>query len=151
MTTQPVSAIFLCSALPSGAWRTPGLFIPRCCLAHTNKGLDQNNDTIANAFQHKNKNRTVACSSRKSLCNLAAEFYLTASRIKIRGRPNDSISISSDSLSSVRSLASHMQSSVDEVFPAVMRNCHINSKTTDRLRRSLQSPFLFFSFREWNS
>ena len=28
MTSQPVSSIFLCSALPSGAWRTPGLSIP---------------------------------------------------------------------------------------------------------------------------
>ena len=28
MTSQPVSSIFPCSPLPSGAWRTPGLSIP---------------------------------------------------------------------------------------------------------------------------
>ena len=28
MISQPVSSIFLCSPLPSGAWQTPGLSIP---------------------------------------------------------------------------------------------------------------------------
>ena len=32
MTSQPVSSIFLCSPLPSGTCRTPGLSIPLCCL-----------------------------------------------------------------------------------------------------------------------
>ena len=32
MMSQPVSDIFLCSPLPSGTWRTPGLSIPWCCL-----------------------------------------------------------------------------------------------------------------------
>ena len=32
MISLPVSSIFLCSPLPSWTWRTPGLFIPRCCL-----------------------------------------------------------------------------------------------------------------------
>ena len=32
MTLQPVSSIFLCSALPSGTWRTPGLSIHWRCL-----------------------------------------------------------------------------------------------------------------------
>ena len=32
--SQPVSSIFLCSPLPSGTWRTPGLSIPWCCLPH---------------------------------------------------------------------------------------------------------------------
>ena len=32
MTSQPVSSIFLCSPLPSGTWRTPGLSILWCCL-----------------------------------------------------------------------------------------------------------------------
>ena len=32
LTAQPVSSIFICSALPSGTWRTPGLSIPWCCL-----------------------------------------------------------------------------------------------------------------------
>ena len=32
MTSQLVPSIFLCSPLPSGAWRTPGLSIPWCCL-----------------------------------------------------------------------------------------------------------------------
>ena len=32
MTSQPVSSIFLCSPLPSGTWRTPGMSIPWCCL-----------------------------------------------------------------------------------------------------------------------
>ena len=32
MTPQPVSAIFLCSPLPSRTWRIPGLSIPWCCL-----------------------------------------------------------------------------------------------------------------------
>ena len=31
-TSQPVSSIVLCSPLPSGTWRTPGLSIPWCCL-----------------------------------------------------------------------------------------------------------------------
>ena len=26
MTSQPISSIFLCSPLPSGSWRTPGLY-----------------------------------------------------------------------------------------------------------------------------
>ena len=30
MILQPVSSIFNCSPLPSGTWRTPGLFIPWC-------------------------------------------------------------------------------------------------------------------------
>ena len=30
--SQPVSSILLCSPLPSGAWPTPGLSIPWCCL-----------------------------------------------------------------------------------------------------------------------
>ena len=29
---QPVSSVLLCSPLPSGTWRTPGLSIPWCCL-----------------------------------------------------------------------------------------------------------------------
>ena len=32
MISQPVSSIFLCSPLPPGTWRTPGLSIPWCCL-----------------------------------------------------------------------------------------------------------------------
>ena len=32
MISQSVSSIFLCSQLPSGAWRTPGLSIHWCCL-----------------------------------------------------------------------------------------------------------------------
>ena len=32
VTSQPLSSIFLCSPLPSGTWRTPGLSIPWCCL-----------------------------------------------------------------------------------------------------------------------
>ena len=32
MISQPVSSIFLCSPLPSGTWRTPGLSIPWYCL-----------------------------------------------------------------------------------------------------------------------
>ena len=32
ITSQPVSSIFLCSPLPSGTWRTPGLSNPLCCL-----------------------------------------------------------------------------------------------------------------------
>ena len=32
MTSQPTFSIFLCSPLPSGICRTPGLSIPRCCL-----------------------------------------------------------------------------------------------------------------------
>ena len=32
MISQPDSSIFLCSALPSGTWWTPGLSIPLCCL-----------------------------------------------------------------------------------------------------------------------
>ena len=32
MTSKPVSSISLCSPLPSGTWRIPGLFIPWCCL-----------------------------------------------------------------------------------------------------------------------
>ena len=32
MISQPVSSMFLCSPLPSGTWRTPGLSIPWCCL-----------------------------------------------------------------------------------------------------------------------
>ena len=32
MISQPVFSIFPCSLLPSGTWRTPGLFIPWCCL-----------------------------------------------------------------------------------------------------------------------
>ena len=35
MSSQPVSSIFLCSPLPSGTWRTPGLSIPFCCLPTT--------------------------------------------------------------------------------------------------------------------
>ena len=31
MISQPVSAFLLCSPLPSGTWRTPGLSIPWCC------------------------------------------------------------------------------------------------------------------------
>ena len=31
MTSQPVFSNFLCSPLPSGTWRTPGLSIPKCC------------------------------------------------------------------------------------------------------------------------
>ena len=33
--SQPVSSIFPCSPLPSGACRTPGLSISRCCLPTT--------------------------------------------------------------------------------------------------------------------
>ena len=32
MISQPVSSSSLCSPLPSGTWRTPGLSIPWCCL-----------------------------------------------------------------------------------------------------------------------
>ena len=32
LTSQPVFSSFLCSPLPSGTWRTPGLSIPWCCL-----------------------------------------------------------------------------------------------------------------------
>ena len=32
MTSQPVSSIFLCSPLPHGTWRTPGMSILWCCL-----------------------------------------------------------------------------------------------------------------------
>ena len=32
MIPQSVSSIFLCSLMPSGTWRTPGLSIPWCCL-----------------------------------------------------------------------------------------------------------------------
>ena len=35
MISQPVSSIFFCSPLPSGIWRTPGLFIPWRCLSTT--------------------------------------------------------------------------------------------------------------------
>ena len=38
MISQPVSSIFLCSPLPSGTWRTPGLSIPWCCL-HTSSSV----------------------------------------------------------------------------------------------------------------
>ena len=31
ITSQPVLSIFLCSQLPSGTWRTPGLSIPKYC------------------------------------------------------------------------------------------------------------------------
>ena len=34
MTSQPVSSIFLCSPLPSGTWRTPGLSIPKSSFSH---------------------------------------------------------------------------------------------------------------------
>ena len=33
MISQPVSSIFLCSPLPSGTWRSPGLSIPWWCLS----------------------------------------------------------------------------------------------------------------------
>ena len=33
MISKPVSSIFPCSPLPSGTLRTPGLFIPWCCLS----------------------------------------------------------------------------------------------------------------------
>ena len=33
MISQPVSSIFPCSPLPSGTWRTPGVFILWCCLS----------------------------------------------------------------------------------------------------------------------
>ena len=32
ITSRPISHIFLCSPLPSGTWRTPGLSIPWYCL-----------------------------------------------------------------------------------------------------------------------
>ena len=32
VTSEPVFSIFLCSPLPPGAWRTPGLPFPLCCL-----------------------------------------------------------------------------------------------------------------------
>ena len=35
MISQPISAIFLCHLLPSGTWRTPGLFFPWCCLPNS--------------------------------------------------------------------------------------------------------------------
>ena len=38
MILQLVSSIFPCSSLLSGTWRTPGLFIPWCCL-HTSSSV----------------------------------------------------------------------------------------------------------------
>ena len=32
MISQSISSIFMCSPLPCGTWRTPGLSIPWCCL-----------------------------------------------------------------------------------------------------------------------
>ena len=74
MISQPVSSILPCSPLPSGTWRTPGLFIFWCCLPTSSSAAVPSAKKIWSVYQHN------AAVSRVEICTMYHDVAALAYR-----------------------------------------------------------------------